>query len=190
MAHILPMLSTQIPPTLIAVVALLLAGSARLGRDAILDTINPVANAAVAGTDATQVIQTTASASGTATVVQSAHHIQRGTDGLFYVNVLINDRPIRFLIDTGASVVVLTAADARQAGIEVHETNFNRSVDTVGGAAPMAWATLDKVNLAGHEVRGLKAAVVRNGLGVSLLGQNMLAKLDSVTLTADRVSLR
>lgn len=188
MAHILPMISTQIPPTLIAVVALLLAGSARLGRDAILDTINPVANAAVAGTDATRVVQTTAS--GTATVVQSAHHIQRGTDGLFYVNVLINDRPIRFLIDTGASVVVLTAADARQAGIEVHETNFNRSVDTVGGAAPMAWATLDKVNLAGHEVRGLKAAVVRNGLGVSLLGQNMLAKLDSVTLTADRVSLR
>jgi aspartyl protease family protein len=186
----LPMLGPQIPPTLIAVIALLLAGSARLGRDIILDTINPVANAAVTGTDPTQMAKNTALPLGTATIVKSAHHIQRGTDGLFYVNVLINDRPIRFLIDTGASVVVLTAADARQAGIKVHETSFNRSVDTVGGAAPMAWATLDKVNLAGHEVRGLKAAVVRNGLGVSLLGQNMLAKLDSITLTADRVSLR
>ncbi|KQM51984.1 hypothetical protein ASE69_20355 [Sphingomonas sp. Leaf208] len=184
------MFGLQIPSMLIAVVALLLVGSARLGRDMILDTINPVANAAVTGTDATQMAEGTALPLGAPAIVRSAHHIQRGTDGLFYVNVLINDRPIRFLIDTGASVVVLTAADARQAGIRVHETNFDRSVDTVGGAAPMAWATLDKVNLAGHEVRGLRAAVVRNGLGVSLLGQNMLAKLDSVTLTADRISLR
>lgn len=168
--------------TMLALVVGMAGIGARVQRDSVLETLAPVARAAVV-----------ADGSPTQPSVNAdtgSHNVGRGADGLFYVQVRVNDRPIRFLVDTGASVVVLTAADARAAGIELHNEHFNGAVDTVGGKTPMAWANLAKVELAGHEVRDVRAAVVRDGLGVSLLGQNMLAKLDSVTMTADQLSLR
>lgn len=169
------------PSALALALIAVLAGSARINRDVILDTLSPVANAILISPPSLPPVPASESI---------AHDVSRGADGLFYVNALINDRPVRFLVDTGASVVVLTAADARHAGVVVDPAGYDGSVATVGGSTAMAWATLDKVNLAGHEVRGLKVAVVRNGLGVSLLGQNMLSQLHSVTLSADRLSLR
>lgn len=115
---------------------------------------------------------------------------ERHSDGLFYVQAKVNGRPIRFLVDTGASYMVLTDADARAAGIVVDRDKFVGRVSTVGGDAAMAWTKLERIELAGHDVRGLRAVVVRDGLGVSLLGQNMLEKLDSVTLTEGRLHLR
>lgn len=114
----------------------------------------------------------------------------RHSDGLFYVQAKVNGKPIRFLVDTGASYMVLTDADARSAGIVMDRDKFVGRVSTVGGDAAMAWTRLERIELAGHDVRGLSAVVVRDGLGVSLLGQNMLAKLDSVTLTAGKLHLR
>ncbi|SEN61224.1 aspartyl protease family protein [Sphingomonas gellani] len=158
---------------------------ARVQRDSVLETLTPVARAAVVEEGLVQPAVPAPTGIGPA-----AHNVDRGPDGLFYVQAQVNGRPIRFLVDTGASVVVLTATDARTAGIDVHSDHYNGAVDTVGGKTPMAWANMAKVELAGHEVRDVRAAVVRDGLGVSLLGQNMLAKLDSVTMTADRLSLR
>ena len=172
----------RIPSRTVVVAALsLIAIGARANRDVIAQAVVPIANSATLPVDK--------SAMAVRPSVQALHEVPRHSDGLFYVNVMINGHPVRFLVDTGASVVVLTARDARAAGLAVPET-FNRSVDTVGGSTPMAWATLDTVDVAGHRLRGLRAAVVREGLGVSLLGQNMLSQLDSVTITADRLSLR
>ncbi|HEX8485489.1 MAG TPA: TIGR02281 family clan AA aspartic protease [Sphingomonas sp.] len=155
------------------------AGGARANRDALSHMPDPAALAAIAPNNRAAL----------PVVRPNAHEVARGADGLFYVHASVNDRPVRFLVDTGASVVVLTADDARAVGLVVSDRHYDRKVDTVGGSTPMAWATLDKVDLAGHEVRGLRAAVVRSGLGVSLLGQNMLSQLDSVTMTADRLTL-
>jgi len=114
----------------------------------------------------------------------------RAADGLFYIDALVNGEPIRFLVDTGASVVVLTPADARRAGVQLEDRHYNAHVETVGGKTAMAWTTLDHVTVAGRKVRQLRAAVVQNGLGVSLLGQNMLSKLASVTIEGDNLRLR
>ncbi|MCE7798312.1 TIGR02281 family clan AA aspartic protease [Sphingobium sufflavum] len=161
--------------------ALILSGTAQARLDAVPDAPSPVANAAMLSPE-------TGAPAGVS--VNPAHDIVRSADGLFYTHALVNGQQVRFLVDTGASVMVLTAADARAIGLTVEDKHYNRSVDTVGGAAPMAWATIERIHIAGHEVRNIRAAVVRNGLGVSLMGQNMLAKLDSVTITADRLSLR
>ena len=127
------------------------------------------------------------------TAIQEAameQDIPRAKDGLFYVDVLINGQSIRFLIDTGANVVVLTGTDAARLGLQAEGSSFGPHMATVGGSAPMTWARLDHVQLAGREVRGLKVAVVQNGLPVSLLGQNMLSKLASVTIEGDRMHMR
>ncbi|HEU0066662.1 MAG TPA: TIGR02281 family clan AA aspartic protease [Sphingomonas sp.] len=168
-------------PQIALLLAALCATGARSQRDTLMDALAPTAQAAI-------VTPVEADTGVVASI--PAQDVQRGADGLFYVHALVNRRPIRFIVDTGASVVVLTAADARAVGIEVAPRHYSANVNTVGGNTPMAWATVDQIDLAGHEIRGLKAAVVRDGLGVSLLGQNVLARLHSVTITADRLSLR
>lgn len=114
----------------------------------------------------------------------------RAADGLFYVRASVNGRPVRFLVDTGASVVVLTPADAAAVGLAPHPDSFDSHVETAAGKAPMAWATIDEISIAGRQVRGVRAAVMRDGLGVSLLGQNMLARLGSVRMEGDQLELR
>ena len=116
--------------------------------------------------------------------------IVRAKDGMFYVQAEINGQQIRFLVDTGANVVVLNGADAARLGIQAEADMFGPQMATAGGNAPMAWAKLDRVRLAGREATGVKAAVVRTGLPVSLLGQNMLSKLASVTIEGDRLRMR
>ena len=116
--------------------------------------------------------------------------ISRAKDGMFYVDAEINGQKVRFLVDTGANVVTLTGADAERLGISAEASLFGPQMATAGGRVPMAWAKLDAVRLAGREVRGVKAAVMRTGLPVSLLGQNMLSKLASVTIEGDRLRMR
>ncbi|HWW65435.1 MAG TPA: TIGR02281 family clan AA aspartic protease [Sphingomonadaceae bacterium] len=123
-------------------------------------------------------------------VDRSASEFTRAADGLFYIQATVNGEPVRFLVDTGASVVVLTPEDARRVGARLDEDRYSAHVETVGGKAAMAWTTLDHVTVAGRKVHQLRAAVVRDGLGVSLLGQNMLSKLASVTIEGDRLRLR
>jgi len=144
----------------------------------------------VAPVRANAVIAASAQSVETGIAANAPHAVDRERDGLFYVNATINGQRLRMLVDTGASVMVLTAADARLVGAAPETINYDRSVETVGGSAAMAWTTLSRVELAGRDIRNVRAAVVREGLGVSLLGQNMLAQFHSVTISAGQLSLR
>jgi aspartyl protease family protein len=159
----------------------MLLGTARANRDMLASRLVPVAHAAVLDEGR---------APPPAPERPMVQDVGRGADGLFYVTARVNGRSLRFLVDTGASVVVLTAADAQAVGVVLEDKHYDGQVETVGGKTAMAWTTLDHVHVAGHDIRKLKAVVVRSGLGVSLMGQNMLAELDSVTFAADRLSLR
>lgn len=116
-----------------------------------------------------------------------SNRIARSSDGLFYVRATVNGQPVRFLVDTGASVVVLSAADARAVGALPGSGSFNARMATAGGNRPMAWTKLGLVRVAGRDVRGVTAAVVSGGPGVSLLGQNLLSKLGGIHIEGDRM---
>lgn len=157
------------------------AGVARAGWPTLLDTVRPIDNKA-GMTD-----RVTAAA---AITEPKPHDVPRDLDGLFYVNATVNGKPMRFLVDTGASVMVLTSADAAALGLGVQHKDFTGTVSTVGGAARMAWTNIDHLKLAGHEMRNVDAAIVSSGLEVSLLGQNILKKFQSITISADRLVIR
>lgn len=111
----------------------------------------------------------------------------RSPDGLFYVTGRVNGHAIRFLVDTGASVVMLTRADADNIGLDLHQGAFQSSVRTANGTSAMAWTKLREVSIAGRDVGDIDAAVPKAGLPVSLLGQNLLSKLGAVTIDGDRL---
>jgi aspartyl protease family protein len=117
-----------------------------------------------------------------------SHNVARSSDGLFYVHAKVNGQPVRFLVDTGATVVVLSDADARAVGAMPASGGYNARMATAGGSRPMAWTKLGHVQVAGQDVRGVTAAVVSGGPGVSLLGQNLLSKLGGLHIEGDRLA--
>jgi aspartyl protease family protein len=116
--------------------------------------------------------------------------LKRAPDGLFYVTAAVNGVPVRFVVDTGANVVVLTRADAAAAGV-IGSPTGGRALRTAGGTAAMRWATIDRLTIGDRAIAGADAAIVGdNGLPHSLLGQSVLSRLDSVTLRGNRLQLR
>lgn len=111
----------------------------------------------------------------------------RGPDGHFYADAQVNGANIRFMVDTGASVVVLTPGDAQRAGIAL--PSARTLAMGVGGTVEVAPVTIDRLALGPLEARGVSAAVA-DGLPVSLLGQSFLAHVGSVEIRGDRMVLR
>ena len=115
--------------------------------------------------------------------------ILRAADGFFYVQAELNGVPVRFLVDTGASVAVLTRADAKRVGAKVIASEAGGEMGTVGGRVAMSWTNLDALNLGPHRIRNVRAAIVGDGLSVSLIGQNVLAQLSSIRIEGDEMRL-
>jgi len=121
---------------------------------------------------------------------ERGNELVRAGDGLFYVTGSVNGAPVRFLVDTGASTIVLTAEDAARAGLKPGQDHFADNADTANGRTQMARVTIDDLAVGQVRSRQISAAVVRDGLGVSLLGQNWLSQLASLTIAGDRMILR
>lgn len=116
--------------------------------------------------------------------------VWRDDDGLFYVSARINGHMVRLIVDTGASFTVLSVEDARRVGVNTQEILYSVSADTVGGATPMARVVLANLEIGQNVAAGVPAMVSSSPLRTSLLGQNVLSRLESVTIEGDRMTLR
>lgn len=112
----------------------------------------------------------------------------RAADGMFYVDGAVDGQRVRFLVDTGASVTVLTPADAARIG-HVDAAGPIRMVTAVGGAIAGRGARIDRLEIAGRRLDGVQATVVDTAVGVSLLGQDVLSRLGPVTFDGDRLEI-
>lgn len=115
--------------------------------------------------------------------------VPRAADGLFYVHGVVNGVVVRFLVDTGATSIVLTADDAARAGVAVHSDDYRYNASTVGGKTAMARVRVTRLATGATERRDVEAAVVNSGLTVSLLGQSWLAQLRSLSISGNMLRL-
>lgn len=115
----------------------------------------------------------------------------RSDNGHFEATAGVNGFSVRFLVDTGASSIVLSFDDARNVGINVDDLNFTIRTQTANGTGRAAQARIDHFYLGGIERRGMNALVVEPGrLSQSLLGQQFLESLHSYEKRGDRLTLR
>lgn len=124
-----------------------------------------------------------------ATAISAGTEITRSPDGLFYVTAIVNGAPVRFVVDTGSTIVVLTPEDARRIGLGPGSDNFTAKALTANGRAAIARVRLDEVIVGTTRREAIDAAVVGKDLHVSLLGQSLLSRLNSVTIQANRMVL-
>lgn len=101
----------------------------------------------------------------------------------------INGASIRFLVDTGASVVVLPASVAKRAGVALENAPWTM-VSTANGAAKARRVLINTIRVGGVSANLVEALVLEDGqLSVALLGMsflnrtNMRREGDQLTLT-------
>jgi aspartyl protease family protein len=100
--------------------------------------------------------------------------VPRNGDGHYYLTLDINNVPIRFVVDTGASQIVLTQDDARRIGIDPSSLNYLGSASTANGVVRTAPVMLDTVALEDTRDTGLPAVVNGGAMQDSLLGMTYL----------------
>jgi aspartyl protease family protein len=130
-----------------------------------------------------------ASASDPAPLMAVETRLERMPNGHFYADAAVNGQPVRVVVDTGASIVALTVADAQRIGVPFSPNEF--TVIGTGASGPVRGqdVMLDRVEVDGKEVRSVQAAVVE-GLDVSLLGQTYLSRITSVQMSGGSMTLR
>lgn len=100
---------------------------------------------------------------------------QRGRDGRLYVAGTLNGERIRFLLDTGARQTVLSAADARRAGIEERGTT---AVQTVSGTSELAHGIASSVII--DDARFIdRRVLIAPELNHSLMGMDIVGELNA-----------
>ena len=116
-----------------------------------------------------------------------SQELMRSPDGHFYANAVVNGAQVRFMIDTGASSVVLTREDAQRAGIALPDERA--LMMSAGGPVAAVPVTIDRVAVGALAATNVEGAVIEE-LGVSLLGQSFLERVGSVEIRGDRMVLR
>lgn len=124
-----------------------------------------------------------------ATVSGQGTTLNRGPDGHFYADAQVNGVTVHFLVDTGASGVALSAADARRVGLPFFATEFAPVGRGASGVVRGKLVTLDRVSLGGKSVEQVSGAILE-GSEMSLLGQSFLSRMGTIEMTPDRMVIR
>lgn len=115
--------------------------------------------------------------------------LPRASDGHFYADLLINNVTVEFLVDTGASDIVLSARDAERVGIDPESLAYFGTAETANGIVRTAGIRLDTVSLANISDRNLRARVTDGDMGISLLGMEYLSRFSKIEIVDDSLFL-
>lgn len=102
--------------------------------------------------------------------------VPRARDGHYYLTLEVDGKPVNFLVDTGASDMVLNESDAHRLGIETSSLNYFGRAMTANGEVRTARVTLDSVALGGVTDKNVSAWVNEGALEHSLLGMGYLQR--------------
>lgn len=115
--------------------------------------------------------------------------IARSQDGHFYLNLVINGIPIKFVIDTGATDVAITKKDAQALKIDLSKLKFSRAYRTANGVSFAAPIKLPKVQIGPQIFENIDAHVASGDLDISLLGMSLIERFRSFKIDKDLLTL-
>lgn len=116
--------------------------------------------------------------------------ISESDGGSYLVFGTVNDAQIRFLVDTGASDIVLSPSDARRAGIDTGALRYVRPFATANGIGYGATVTVDRLTVGAITFSNVPVSVQQAEMGVSLLGMDFLRRLKSYSVEDRKLVLR
>lgn len=118
------------------------------------------------------------------------HVIEAGPHGHYVIEAMVNGRPVTFLVDTGATEIVLTLDDARRLGFEPRTLRYTQRFRTANGEVRGAPVRLREIRIGQLQLYDLQASVNEAPLGISLLGMSFLERLAGYEVRDGRLVLR
>jgi aspartyl protease family protein len=125
------------------------------------------------------------------TVLQDGRQITvpMSADGHFYLSLDLNGVPVRFVVDTGASEMVLSARDAARIGLDPGKLIYSGRAMTANGMVQTAPVRLETVALGPVVDQGVRAVVNQGELRESLLGMSYLSRFSRLEIANGRLVL-
>jgi len=115
--------------------------------------------------------------------------LPRAPDGHYYLTLDIAGTPLRFMVDTGATNVVLSRDDARTLGFDPDTLMYLGEARTANGVVRTARVELQDVRLGPYADESLRAFVNDGDMEGSLLGMDYLGRY-RIEIAGDRMVLR
>lgn len=117
------------------------------------------------------------------------HVVRAGPHGHFLIEAVVNGEPVDFLIDTGASGVILDPDDAERLGFRRRALAFEQRYRTANGTVRAAPVNLRELRIGQHSLFDVDAAVNEAPIGISLLGMSFLKQFGGYRVAGDRLYL-
>lgn len=115
--------------------------------------------------------------------------VPRGPGGHYYLTLEVEDRMVDFVVDTGATDIVLSRADAERLGIDTEALAFTGLAGTANGTVRTARVNLESIRLGGVTDRNVSAVVNEGEMRQSLLGMRYLQLWSRLEITDGRLIL-
>ncbi|MEO0389710.1 MAG: TIGR02281 family clan AA aspartic protease [Pseudomonadota bacterium] len=115
--------------------------------------------------------------------------VPRSPDGHYYLTLEVNEVPVRFVVDTGASQIVLTQADAARIGLDPSQLTYVGRAATANGVVETAPVRLDSIALGPVRDTNVPAVVNGGDMFGSLLGMGYLDRWGSVQISSGQMTL-
>ena len=116
--------------------------------------------------------------------------LTRSSDDHYYAPGNADGASLRFLVDTGATVVALTESDAQLLGHYLHPGELAVVGRGVSGPVHGKSIVIDRLSIGNITANKVPAVIIPNGLPVSLLGQSFLSRVAQVTISDNRMTLK
>ena len=100
-----------------------------------------------------------------------------GAGGHVLAEGMVNGGAVRFVVDTGATLVALPGSDASRLGIDYRKGEAG-TIQTAAGPTPAYRVKLNTVRIGGIELNNVDGVVIENGLPVALLGMSFLNRVE------------
>ena len=124
-----------------------------------------------------------------AVTVEGKIEIPRAPDGHYYAVLELNDVPVEFMVDTGATQIVLTDSDAKLIGLDPDNLPFLGRAETANGTISTAFEDVGRVSLGHYVDENVRVSISRADMGISLLGMSYLQRFDNVHISNSRLVL-
>jgi aspartyl protease family protein len=128
--------------------------------------------------------------SGTAgqNISGEAIELRRQDDGHYWLMVNINGKPVRFMVDSGATMTAINATTAREAGVEAD--GYPIILGTANGRIAAKRGVVRLLSVGPHSIENHQVVVSERFGEVNVLGMNFLNSMQSWRVEANMMVLR
>lgn len=113
----------------------------------------------------------------------------KSSSGHFLVEVLVDGVAVQFLVDTGATDIILSPADGARLGFDTNALRYSKTYSTANGSVKAAPVKLEIMTLGPIRLEGVRASVNSAKMSKSLLGMSFLNRLSGYEVSGDHLVL-